>query len=144
MTDVESDRISAFASTNFELGEEAPFDHNGQADTSRNRLLFVARAEAARRRDRRELLGEFGILSDPAWDILLELYISDATGSQIYASLIGSETGIPQSTALRWLAVLEKSGLVRRRIDVFDKRRQWVGLTPRARTILQKHFSRSR
>lgn len=111
--------------------------------SNRMMLLEQARAEVVRRKDRRALLGSRGILGDPAWDILIELYISDIAGAQLYASVVGAEAGIPQSTALRWIAVLEKDGLVRRRDDVFDRRRQWVGLTPSARKILDRYFSRA-
>lgn len=110
---------------------------------SRLRLLANARAEAKRRADRRALFGLYDVLNDPAWDILLELYIAGLTGNGLYASVVGAEVGIPQSTALRWLTVLEKMGLVRRNLDPFDKRRQWVGVTPRARTLMEKHFARS-
>ena len=110
---------------------------------SRLRLLANARAEVKRRTDRRALFGVYDVLSDPAWDILLELYISGLTGNGLYASVVGAEVGIPQSTTLRWLNVLEKMGLVRRNIDPFDKRRQWVGLTPRACTLMERQFARS-
>ena len=144
MTDVESDRAFPITSLVFEIDEAMEQSNEGRGEGGRKNFLIVARAEAARRFNRRELFGEFDIFSDPAWDILLELYIADATGSQLYASVVGSEAGIPQSTALRWLAVLEKAGLLRRRHDMFDKRRQWIGLTPRALSLMEKHFSRSR
>lgn len=121
-------------------------DEDGPSSTGnepRSRLLANARAEAKRRGDRRALFGAYDVLSDPAWDILLELYIAGLSGNGLYASVVGTEAGIPQSTTLRWLNVLEKMGLVRRNPDPFDKRRQWVGVTPRARTLMEKHFARS-
>jgi DNA-binding MarR family transcriptional regulator len=144
VTKAESDRTAPISSLIFEVGEAGVQTSESRTGLNRTQLLVFARAEARRRLDRREVFGQFDMLSDPAWDILLELYIADATGSPLYASVIGSEAEIPQSTALRWLTVLEKSGLVRRRHDVFDKRRQWVGLTPRGRTLMERHFSRSR
>jgi DNA-binding MarR family transcriptional regulator len=128
--------------TMFASSEDAPSSKRG-ASEMRLELLGLARAEAKRRADRRELFGAYDVLSDPAWDILLELYIAGLSGSGLYASVVGTEAGIPQSTALRWLTVLEKSGLVRRHLDQFDKRRQWVGVTPRARGLMEKHFARS-
>ena len=116
----------------------------GGAPELRLELITIARAEVKRRVDRREVFGAYDVLGDPAWDILLELYISGLTGSGLYASVVGTDAGIPQSTALRWLTVLEKDGLVRRHVDPFDKRRQWVGVTPRARSLMEKHFMRSR
>ncbi len=126
------------------LSSEEDASSNGRTATEvRLELLAIARSEAKRRADRRALFSAFDVLSDPAWDILLELYIAGLSGSGLYASVVGAEAGIPQSTALRWLTVLEKAGLVRRHLDPFDKRRQWVGVTPRARSLMEKHFTRS-
>lgn len=143
VTDAHVDLRSDGPSLIFDVADVDLHGETKPKRSSRIVLLEQARAEVARRKDRRALLGSFGILGDPAWDMLLELYISDVSGARLYASVVGAEAGIPQSTALRWIAVLEKDGLVRRRDDVFDKRRQWVGLTPTARKTLDRHFSRS-
>lgn len=141
MTDLEVDCSAGIASQVFEIAEVELSDAGNFKRSRRDSLLEDARAELLRRKQRRQVLGHLGILNDPAWDILLELYIADITGCQLYASVVGTDAAIPQSTALRWLTVLEKEGLLRRRFDNFDKRRQWVGLTPFARSLMERHFT---
>jgi len=143
LTDLEVNRSLDGTSLLFEIADLDLRKAANSRDLNRIRLLEQARAESARRKDRRDMLGHLGILGDAAWDVLLELYISDASGSQLNASTVGAEAAIPQSTALRWLSLLEKEGLVRRRDDIFDKRRHWVGLTPTARKAMDRHFSRA-
>lgn len=141
MTDIEADCSAGIASLVFEFSDVEHSQVNDSRRPRRDGFLNEARAEQKRREQRRRVFGHLGILNDPAWDILLELYIAHTTGSQLYASVVGAEAGIPQSTALRWLTVLEKEGLLQRRFDVMDKRRQWVGVTPLARSLMDRHFA---
>ncbi|WP_176218126.1 helix-turn-helix domain-containing protein [Novosphingobium sp. B1] len=98
--------------------------------------------EQVRRRNRAKLLGvESDIFSDPAWDLLLELFVARLRNQRLSASVIGIEAGIPQSTALRWLSYLCNLGLVERSPDPEDKRRHWVRLGDRAFSALSRCFS---
>lgn len=104
-------------------------------------LADRVRQEIRRRKSRASFLGIApDIFSMPAWEILLELLLAELTGQKNQVTTVGLDTGIPQSTVQRWLAVLENLGLVQRRRDRTDKRRQWVGLTARARQGLLDYF----
>lgn len=72
------------------------------------------------------------LFSDPAWDILLDLYAEHLAGRDVTVSsaCIGSQA--PQTTALRWLTVLEERGLITRGPDPKDGRRIFVSLTAKA------------
>jgi DNA-binding MarR family transcriptional regulator len=110
--------------------------------SQRAALLEQVSCEQRNRKRRTALIAPGGgLFADPAWDILLELYVAELRGQKLNASVLGIEAGIPQSTALRWLALLEKMGLARRSQDVFDKRRQWVALTRRATAGLEHYFA---
>lgn len=98
------------------------------ASTDRVDALSAAKSIVAFRRKRDGLLGD-ALFSDPAWDILLDLYIAHHEGSRVSVSscCIGSST--PPTTALRWITILEKRGLVRRQADDLDRRRSYLQLT---------------
>lgn len=99
------------------------------------------RQEIRRRKSRANLLGiSPDIFSMPAWEILLELLLAELTGQKNQVTTVGLDTGIPQSTVQRWLAVLENLALVQRRRDRADKRRHWIGLTAKARQGLLQYF----
>lgn len=101
-------------------------------DYESTRLDQVCREQRSRKRRTALFAPDGGIFADPAWGILLELYEAELRGKRLNASVLGLEAGIAQSTALRWLALLEKMGLTRRTQDALDKRRYWVALTTRA------------
>ena len=61
------------------------------------------------RRRRSAVFGE-GLFSDPAWDILLELFAAELDGRMLGLSDLGHIA--PRSTLARWLTALEERGLV--------------------------------
>ncbi|MGE0715947.1 MAG: response regulator [Alphaproteobacteria bacterium] len=69
------------------------------------------------------------LFADPAWDMLLDLTLAKLSSKEISVSSVCLAAGVPQSTALRRLQDLERSGLVRRRRDRDDRRRIFVELT---------------
>lgn len=89
------------------------------------------------RRDRETLAPSPGLFQDPAWDILLDVFIAHAKDKLISvtdASLAGQ---VPVTTALRWVWALEKSGLLERQPDQHDKRRSFVKLTESGLTYMR-------
>lgn len=91
---------------------------------------FVARLRRLRMR-RNELFGA-PLFRDPAWDMLLELFVAHEGGRQVSVSSLCYASGVPLTTALRQIARLEKHGLIERRGDKADNRRCLVSATPRA------------
>ena len=83
----------------------------------------------AERRRRDKAMGLDGLLGEPVWDILLDLTIAHERQEKltVTAVVIGSE--VPATTALRYIGVLEKRGLIERTPDTEDGRRTWVMLT---------------
>jgi hypothetical protein len=61
------------------------------------------------RRRRSAVFGE-GLFSDPAWDILLELFAAELGGRSV--GLADLTHVAPRSTLARWLTALEERGLV--------------------------------
>lgn len=80
------------------------------------------------------------LFGEPAWDLLLDLYIREKSGSRssVTSACIGSRA--PHTTALRHIEALRRSGWIKRIPDEADKRRFWLALTPTAIVKLDHHF----
>jgi len=103
--------------------------------------ISIVKSELKRRRLREKIFPSAEFFSDPAWDILLELFAADQDGVRLSVSSIGVESEISPSTVVRWLSFLERHNLVERFADANDKRRQWIGLTQTARNLMIEYFS---
>lgn len=106
---------------------------------SPRRLASVARALIAWRRRRADAFDGAAVLfSDPAWAVLLDLYVEEAAGRRVSVTSACIAAGVPAATGLRWLARLETAGLIVRRDDEVDRHRAFVALTPDARTAMTR------
>lgn len=92
----------------------------------------TAQALLHHRRLRDRCLGA-ELFRDPAWDILLDLYVASELGRKISVSSACGASGVPTATGLRWLTKLEKLGAVVRIPDGADGRTVHVELTPPTR-----------
>jgi len=78
------------------------------------------------RRARDELFAPLDIFGEPAWDILLDLTAAKLARKRVSISSACIAACVPPTTALRWIKVLEKSGLVERQDDELDARRAFI------------------
>lgn len=93
-------------------------------------LADRARAVYASRRRRDAMLGAAtALFHDPAWDILLDLFIQAEDHQIVSVSSACVGACVAHTTALRCLKAMERKGIVSFRCDPFDKRRHFVGLT---------------
>ncbi len=97
----------------------------------------LARRYLASRRRRAKTFGD-GLLHDPAWDMLLDLYSHRMTGVRISVSSACIASGVPNTTALAWLGRLEEQGLVVREPDSRDQRRTVLEITEGAAAALER------
>ena len=104
-------------------------------------------ASALRRliRKRKARVDTFGadVFGDPAWDMLLELALSEAEGRRVSVTSLCIASGIPVTTALRKIGLLEEKGLILRTADDTDRRRAMLGLTRRSREGIADYFAAS-
>ena len=77
-----------------------------------------------------------GVIADPGLDILLDLFASAEDHVQVSVSSCCFASGVPPTTALRWISLLERHGMIQRQKDVHDKRRQFLTLSPNARELI--------
>ena len=113
------------------------------ASASSRELLQMAeqaRAIYRGRRLRAQLLGDEGLFGEPAWDLLLDLFIAEAEGKRLSVTAACIGAAVPTSTALRWIVILETRGLVRRENDPADARRVFLHLTDDGQRKLTAYF----
>lgn len=84
--------------------------------------------DARRRADK--VMNMEGFVASPAFDTLLDLYISTAAKRPVSVSSACIGAACPPTTAARWLSALETMRLVSRVPDPLDKRRTFLTLTP--------------
>lgn len=95
-------------------------------------LSAVERAEALYelRRVRDVFFGSNAdLFCEPAWDMLLDIFIAQERGRKLSVSDTCMGSGVPTTTALRWISVLEGRGLIEKIRDSQDARRSFVRLT---------------
>ena len=102
-------------------------------------LVRKANAILVERRRRVDAFGS-AMFGEPAWEILLLLYVMDSGPRQTIGAL-AKLAGITKSTALRWLEYLEGRQLIHKRSHPTDKRAAFVELTSRGRTLLEAYLS---
>ena len=92
------------------------------------------------RNKRGQLFGS-GLFSDPAWDILLDLYLAEEDHKEISITSACIAAGVPTSTGLRWITILIQNGHIERYEDHADARRSFLRLTDTARDTLEALLS---
>ena len=80
------------------------------------------------------------IFADPAWDMLLDLTLARAERRRVSVTSLCIASGVPTTTALRWIKLLELSGLVERVEDETDRRRTFVVLSDRGVDAISRFF----
>ncbi len=92
-------------------------------------ITDLARRFYRSRRMRSRIFGDEQLFGEPAWDLLLDLFVAQAEGKHLSVTAACIGAAVPTSTALRWLLILEERGLVRRENDPADARRVFLELT---------------
>lgn len=81
-------------------------------------------------RRRRDQAFGVDLFADPAWDLLLDLYIAEKRGKRVSISSACIAAATPASTSQRWVRALCKRGILLRSADETDRRKSNVMLAP--------------
>ena len=92
-------------------------------------LVELARQIYSARRKRSVLPEWEELFGEPAWDMLLDLFIAAHENRDVSISSACLSAGVPSTTALRWLHILEEKGIVLRHEDPHDHRRNFVRIS---------------
>jgi len=102
-------------------------------------LAAIAEAEYASRR-RRDRIFCPGIFAEPAWDMLLDLFIQEHQGRAVSTHSLCIAAAVPPTTALRRIGKLVDAGLVSRRPSAQDNRVIHVQLTANGRAEMELYL----
>src|SRR5471032_1049295 len=80
------------------------------------------------------------LFSDPCWEMLLDLYDAQLDEAEVTVSSLGAASGVPLTTALRRMEVLQKHGFIERLVDPDDRRRTIVRLSATGLAAVEKFF----
>ncbi len=122
------------------LRDAANSDVHDRAATEASALANARRC-VRRRMLRRQLIGAPALFGEPAWDMLIDLFIHQCERKPVSTSSLCIASGVPMSSALRMIQRLSEAGLVSRRADPSDGRRFFVELAPDVHQRLEAYFS---
>lgn len=88
-----------------------------------------ARKMLARRRRREQVFGP-DLFGEPIWDMMLDLFANAAEGRSVSISSLCIASGVPTTSALRYITLLVDRGLLLRSQDAHDGRRILINLAP--------------
>ena len=80
------------------------------------------------------------LFADPAWDMLLDLYLNEILSKRISVSSLCGASNVPISTALRWIGALDCKGLIVRTGDRCDGRRVFIALSEAGLARMDAYF----
>jgi len=103
------------------------------------RVAQVETLIEARRLRRRVLPAE--LFHEPAWDMLLSLYLSWHKGETLFVKTLVAKTAAPSTTSQRWIEHIARLGLVTRVVDPTDRRRIEVMLSQAGLEAIDEYLS---
>lgn len=100
---------------------------------------LVRKIIAARKLRSRFLDGE--LFADPAWDMLLDLTAARTEHQRVSVTSLCIASGVPPTTALRWIGQMTEAGLFERVEDDTDRRRAFIRLSDKAADGMARYFA---
>ena len=94
-----------------------------------------------RQRQARARFFDGDLFGDPAWDMLLDLTAARAEHTRVSVTSLCIASGVPPTTALRWIGQMTDSGLLERVDDETDRRRAFIALTDKAADAMARYFA---
>lgn len=78
---------------------------------------------------------------EAAWNILLDLAAAYIEGKRISVTSACIASGVPTTTALRWISVLEADGIVEKECDYSDKRRTFLRVSEKGLNLMFSYYN---
>ncbi|GAC1612263.1 MAG: hypothetical protein NVS3B27_02170 [Novosphingobium sp.] len=93
-----------------------------------------------RQRQLRARFFDSELFADPAWDILLDLTAARAEHLRVSVTSLCIASGVPPTTALRWIGQMTDAGLLLRVDDEADRRRAFIALSDKSADAMARYF----
>lgn len=94
-----------------------------------------------RQRHIRARFFDSSLFADPAWDMLLDLTAARAEHVRVSVTSLCIASGVPPTTALRWIGQMVEAGLLQREEDEEDRRRAYIALTDKSAEAMARYFA---
>lgn len=134
----------------FRFESPRPAFAGAEVEDSSARLIRAARPplpdprlvrRIIRQRQARARFFDGDLFGDPAWDMLLDLTAARAEHSRVSVTSLCIASGVPPTTALRWIGQMIDAGLLERVDDETDRRRAFITLTEKASDAMSRYFA---
>ena len=110
-------------------GCENPGSPRAEPSARVETAVETARRAYNERKVRPNFVGNGDMFGEPAWDMLLDLFISQANEEEVTVKAGCLHADIPPTTTIRWLKVLEQNGLIMSHVDPADPKQHLIHLT---------------
>lgn len=94
-----------------------------------------------RQRQLRARFFDGDLFGDPAWDMLLDLTAARVEHTRVSVTSLCIASGVPPTTALRWIGQMVDAGLFERVEDESDRRRAFIQLADKAADGMARYFA---
>lgn len=134
----------------FRFESPASAFHAADMEDGSERLLRAARPplpdprlvrRIIRQRQLRARFFNAELFADPAWDMLLDLTAARVEHTRVSVTSLCIASGVPPTTALRWIGQMTELGLLERVEDEADRRRAFIALTDKAAEAMARYFA---
>jgi len=115
--------------------------HKGEHVPEVAELLALLERITTARTCRKDFLDD-ELFSDPAWDMLIHLFHADLSGYRLTVTNLASASGVPYTTALRWMDTLIEKGLASRTQNPLDRRSVFMEISETARASMYDYLCR--
>jgi len=115
-------------------------DHQTGAAAQRDVLRGYA-DQIRHSRDLRHKSFDRNLFGEPAWDILLTLYVIDSDQRRLSTRDLSKHANLALTTALRWLDYLAEQELITRKTNPFDRRVVYIELSDKGRVAMDHYLA---
>ncbi|MFM5893281.1 MAG: hypothetical protein ACKOQM_02460 [Novosphingobium sp.] len=109
-------------------------------DSSGTDQLIIRASEMYRTRRRRKRYLPPDLFAEPAWDLLLDLFIARLYNKRVSITSACYAADVPSTTGLRWLGILADRNLIERFDSKNDQRVTWVRLSNFGTKLMRELF----